>query len=46
MAMLTIEHRPRDGSLVLDAGLNIPDTTKDIEGHPRPWDEYDIRAFE
>jgi hypothetical protein len=44
--LLTTKYRQRDGSPALDAGLNIASVTTDIEGNPRPWDEYDIGAYE
>jgi hypothetical protein len=44
--LLTSDYRLRESSPALDAGLNIPGLTTDIESNPRPWDEYDIGAFE
>jgi hypothetical protein len=43
---LTSDYRLREGSPALNAGLNVPGLTTDIEGGPRPWDEYDIGAYE
>jgi hypothetical protein len=36
----------REGSPALDAGLNISWLTQDIDGRPRPWNAYDIGAYE
>jgi hypothetical protein len=39
-------YRLRDGSPALDQGLNISWLTTDIEGRARPWNEYDLGAYE
>jgi hypothetical protein len=44
--LLVAGYHPRQGSPALDAGLNVTWLTTDIAGHPRPWDGYDLGAYE
>jgi hypothetical protein len=39
-------YRLHAGSPALDQGLNIAWLTTDLEGRARPWDGYDLGAYE
>ncbi len=44
--LLTANYHLSEGSPALDAGLDVPWLTVDLEGNPRPSGAYDIGAFE
>jgi len=44
--LLTSDYHLNTGSPAVDAGLDIPWLTVDLEGNPRPPGEYDIGAYE
>jgi hypothetical protein len=44
--LLSARYGLREGSPALNAGVDIPWVTTDLEGNPRPPGEYDLGAFE